>query len=587
MLKGLVDFTLRIGRPCTFYLRDRMEYRDLEWLLSQRYLESVVLETENPDLGYAFPERVGYHSPDDGGWQMPLKIAKDMVYVGPFADFGVRAACRAWHAGIRRVHVVSNVRRDEVYSLSYVIIRKALSSLLYRVWVGPVQQRIEKRVLSLFLVQELLFSRRLQTIQGAVTRCSLAPSDWVPNRIIMVGGTLGPGGAERQLTATLTGLFARGHTDLLLLHHSPMEKPNDFFLPKLIKAGVPFAQVDRNFLSIKRTSPEFEAELEKLLVPLGDLSETIAPYLREFYLRRPEIVHIWLDDMNVIAGLAALLAGVPRIILSCRSLSPTHFALNKHYMRPAYRLLAKFPNVTFLNNSDAGAADYSRWLGIERVSIRVVRNGFDFSGLPPLRELLKLRNEYRRFLGIPIDAPVVGVIMRVAEEKRPFLWIEIARRIAKKSSDSNFLMVGNGALCEQVKSVALSALPGKIFFPGYEVNVAMAIASMDVFLLTSRAEGLPNVLIEAQAIGVPPVAIDVGGVSETMVDGKTGVLLKTSNADVAAEKVVDLLSDRDAYRITSFKAREFVRSSFDVNRMIDQTLSVYRLMETSEEHNAL
>ena len=96
-------------------------------------------------------------------------------------------------------------------------------------------------------------------------------------------------------------------------------------------------------------------------------------------------------------------------------------------------------------------------------------------------------------------------------------------------------------------------------------------------MLTSRVEGLPNVLIEAQALGVLPVAIDVGGVKETMIEGKTGLLLKSSDANSAAEKIAELLTNQEAYRIASSKAREFVRSSFDLDRMIDQTLNVYSL----------
>ena len=73
------------------------------------------------------------------------------------------------------------------------------------------------------------------------------------------------------------------------------------------------------------------------------------------------------------------------------------------------------------------------------------------------------------------------------------------------------------------------------------------------------------------------MAIDVGGVKETMIEGKTGLLLKSSDVNTAAENIVELLTNQEAYRIASSKAREFVRSSFDLDRMIDQTLNVYLL----------
>lgn len=580
-LTRLFDVIQRVGQPCMVCARVSLKHSDVAALLSQPLVEGVILESENRELLAAFPRRLGFYTKSGSDWQLPAQVVADMVYVGRWTDFGARVAWLAWRAGIRRIHHASAFQSHHTRGTFWMAIEKSLRSLLYRLWQLPLRRKLADSTELAFRLEEYLFSRRLRLFEDLLLPIPDAPTVWQKGKIVVVGGTLGPGGAERQLTATLLGLFARGHRDLHFLHHSPMHKPNDFFLPQLIEAGIPFSQVDLIGDS-NPASPGIDEELEQRLAPLGDLGAEVAAYAREFLVRRPEIVHVWLDHMNVVAGLAALLVGVPRIVLSCRSLAPVHFAFIQPYMRPIYRLLAKFPNVTFLNNSEAGAADYRRWLGITTLKIQVVRNGFDFSILPSPQELPQLRSEYRRRLGIPADVPVIGVIMRISEEKRPLLWIEIARLVAQKIPNAHFLMVGNGPMRDQVEKVAQSALPEKIHFPGHERNAAMAMAAMDLFLLTSRIEGLPNVLIEAQAVGVPPMTLDVGGARETLDDERTGWLMKSADPAQVADKIKSLFKNREHLDAVSRNGPKFVATHFSHARMLDDTMAVYGLVGQSQ-----
>src|SRR5206468_931340 len=184
------------------------------------------------------------------------------------------------------------------------------------------------------------------------------------------------------------------------------------------------------------------------------------------------------------------------------SVAPSNFALFQPYMREAYRLLAARPTVCLLNNSEAGARDYERWLGLPRGTFKIVRNGFDFSGLEPAEKKEGAR-EFRTRLGIPAEVPLVGSVLRFSEEKCPLRWIDTAARVAERRPDVRFLMVGDGPLREEARCRAHACgLDDRIVMPGNEKDATVAIAAMDVFLLTSRLEGLPNVLVEAQALGV-------------------------------------------------------------------------------------
>jgi len=89
----------------------------------------------------------------------------------------------------------------------------------------------------------------------------------------------------------------------------------------------------------------------------------------------------WQDTTSIKCGIAAAISGVPRVIFFTRNVNPTHFEYFQDFMKAAYLALAELNNLTFVNNSEAGAADYCCWLGLARERFRVIRNGVDLSGL--------------------------------------------------------------------------------------------------------------------------------------------------------------------------------------------------------------
>src|SRR5215475_986379 len=246
----------------------------------------------------------------------------------------------------------------------------------------------------------------------------------VPGRVVHVCGNLQPGGAERQLAYTLKGLAGQDLESIRLLCHNltrGTDRQHDFYLPVLEQAGIGVREVNRRtVLAGHRKMP---AALRSVAACLpGDLATDIINLYWEFVDIKPEVVHSWLDWDNVRAGVAAVMAGVPKVILSCRNINPSHFSLYQPDMDPAYRVLAQISTVTFLNNSRAGADDYADWLGIPRDRISVIYNGVDFGneGRLPADAMAQLRQSH----GIPARAFVVGGVFRLEEEKRPLLWVE-------------------------------------------------------------------------------------------------------------------------------------------------------------------
>ncbi len=384
---------------------------------------------------------------------------------------------------------------------------------------------------------------------------------------------------------TLTGLVARGHRDVALLCEAMAPGEGDFFAAPLRRAGVSARTVKR----LDEMDPAMRALAElvasryrhRLSTLPPWIAESICRYAAEFITQRPQVVHSWLDEMNVKAGIAALIAGVPKIVLSCRSVAPTHFGLYQPYMRNGYRTLLRQPNVTILNNSVAGSRDYARWLGISADRIKVLRNGVrteDFVRASA-REARAFRDQIQIWNG-----PVIGGLMRFNEEKGPFLWIQAAAIVARERPDASFLMVGDGALLAAAKDRAQAyGFLERMVFPGVVANPAAALSAMDVLLLTSRLEGLPNALVEAQMIGVPVVTTDGGGASEAILPEVTGFAVRPHDARFLAERILFILADETWRRRATQESPAFIAERFGYERMIDETLAVYEMPSAVED----
>jgi glycosyltransferase involved in cell wall biosynthesis len=466
-----------------------------------------------------------------------------------------------------RTNTLKLALRNEKHALDWAFARRSGH--------GPV-----RRVLGRLALRgaDAYYRHEFQKIISADTPV-LAHTEFDPQHIVLVIGSLGPGGAERQVMTTLLGLQKTGAQRLSLICTFLQEPWQRFFLEQLEQAGIEVRELAKGMTGAPQglDSPareRFQRAFGSLPPLLGDIRD----YAAEFVCHKPGIVHLWLDEINCKAGLAALAVGVPRIVMSARSVAPHHFGLYHQYMAEAYRLLLRRPSVTLLNNSGAGAIDYARWLGLRRGGVQVVRNGFRLDEFceGPKREVNRRR--FREELGWDSAATVVGTILRFTEEKRPDLWIEAALSLAERRPDMRFLLVGDGPMRAAVAQRADAlGMASRFAFTGHLRDTIAALCAMDVFMLTSRKEGLPNVLVEAQALGVPVVSTDAGGARETFLPGESGLLVADATAEALAVAVLAIVDDPARCRAWSVRARDQVRERFGIERMVWETRAAYGL----------
>ena len=283
--------------------------------------------------------------------------------------------------------------------------------------------------------------------------------------------------------------------------------------------------------------------------------------------QRPEIVHAYLPSAYVLGGIAAWLLGVPVIIASRRGL--TTFQV---YPYRRWQWLARFANRVVdlhLCNSESVRTHAVELEGLDRSRTAVIYNGID---IPPAAPVPELPAGWRPHKSTILAAIVANLIHY--KDHRTLL--EAVAEVAKDVPGFALVLIGDGperaALEEQAERLQIA---DRIVFAGRQLNAARFLPAFDFTILASTEEGLPNVIMESMAHGVPVVATAVGGSRELIEDGVTGFLTASSNKDSLADGIRRMAADPDGRRRMGLASRCRIAQRFSVRRMVDATEAVY------------
>lgn len=170
------------------------------------------------------------------------------------------------------------------------------------------------------------------------------------------------------------------------------------------------------------------------------------------------------------------------------------------------------------------------------------------------------------------DKIVITTISRFDYQKNMFFGYEIAKKF-KDNKNVVFLWLGDGddKLVLEKKAMEENV---NIVFTGFTKEIPLYLSATDIYLSTSRWEGLPYALIEAQSLGVAIVATNVVGNNEVIVDNQNGILF--DNADEAYEAINKLIENNRLYKSFSNHAKQNFRDRFEIKIMIDKTERIYK-----------
>ena len=215
-------------------------------------------------------------------------------------------------------------------------------------------------------------------------------------------------------------------------------------------------------------------------------------------------------------------------------------------------------------------------VGFDAKTIKVLYNSIDCNTWSPGNgDRLKIRKEFQ----IPDDAFVVGTIGRISQEKDLPTFLKVAQRILKMYPQIRFLVVGDGKnsmIVDELKQQAESmGIEHAIIFTGHRTDLLDIYSALDLFLMTSLTEGLPNTVLESMAMGVPVVATSVGGVPELIEHGKNGFLQQPKNVDELTESVIKIVSDKNCCTLLKEKGKETIKKRFSFDIRLQAIENIY------------
>jgi glycosyltransferase involved in cell wall biosynthesis len=203
--------------------------------------------------------------------------------------------------------------------------------------------------------------------------------------------------------------------------------------------------------------------------------------------------------------------------------------------------------------------------GISAARIALIYNGVDLS---PYRKSGTDRDAVRKELGLqPVDFALIQVA-RLDYLKDHVTAVKTLERVTRRQPNTHLILIGTGEEESKIRqAIADRRLESSVKLLGLRTDVPRLLTAADCFLLTSISEGIPLTIIEAMAAGLPVVATRVGGMSEVVVDGTTGLLSPAGADESLAEHILSLASDPELRRRLAQAGKERAFKFFSEDRM--------------------
>ncbi len=371
------------------------------------------------------------------------------------------------------------------------------------------------------------------------------------------------GGAQVHVLY-LCRLLDRERYDVQLLT-GPELGPEGDLLSAARRAGVPTTVI---------------GSLRREIRPWNDFRAYLA--LRDHLRREPyDIVHTNVSKAGILVRHAAREAGVPVIIHTAHGWQWTSArgGVMNRFIIGSERWAARFTDrivVVAEKDREKGLA-----AGVGRPEqYALIESAIPLDEFDPDR----VRGDgVKDELGIPAGAPVAGTVGRFAYQKAPEVMLAAARALLERLPNSHFIYVGDGPLRGDMEDrFGPFMRHPHLHLVGLRQDVPRVVAAMDVFLLSSRYEGLPRVVVEAMALGKPVVSTPADGVVEVVRDEVTGRLVPPGDWSALAEAAAALIESPERRRVLGTAARRIATERFGLEGMVTRTEKLYEELLASK-----
>ncbi|MBN8580459.1 MAG: glycosyltransferase family 4 protein [Anaerolineae bacterium] len=287
---------------------------------------------------------------------------------------------------------------------------------------------------------------------------------------------------------------------------------------------------------------------------------------------RYDLIHAHASKPGFLIRIAAVGTGIPVIY------SPHNFAFHEGSKPLVARVVALFEKFAALFTTQIIAVakherDLALKYGVGKPELySVIPTGID----PVLYQQPADVLEIKRSLGIPDTAQVIGTVGRLAVPKLPIDFVRVAAELKNDFSDLHFVWVGSGPLQEEAQALTNElGLKDSVHWLGHRDDAYRLYNIFNCFLLLSRWEANPLVLLEAFSAGVPVIASDNLGARELIGDGGHGILVPVADVSAVSNAIRSVLQNPDRASAMKRLALEEVSRVFSLERMISKIEEVY------------
>jgi glycosyltransferase involved in cell wall biosynthesis len=289
---------------------------------------------------------------------------------------------------------------------------------------------------------------------------------------------------------------------------------------------------------------------------------------------RFDIVHTHTSKAGIVGRIAARIAGAPIVIQTAHG-----WGFHDHlprWRKAAYvlleRLTARWTDCLVSVSEETTRFGLQYGIG-SKERYRLIRSGIPFEGFSPDSDRgARMREE----IGLEPDALVIGSVGRLTDQKNPIDFVRLGIELAPRFDRLRLLYVGDGPLRFDVEAMARErGIADRLKITGVRREVPDLLRAMDLFVLTSLWEGLPRVVLQALATGVPVLAYDTAGTKEVVQDGRNGHLVAPGDLGALARHCADLLGDENRRRTMGEHAREELEEDFSESGMILRLEQLY------------
>jgi glycosyltransferase involved in cell wall biosynthesis len=271
---------------------------------------------------------------------------------------------------------------------------------------------------------------------------------------------------------------------------------------------------------------------------------------------------------NILGCLATSFTRIPNIAISR---GWTWESPKIRFYEALDRLFLKFSDHVVAVSS--GQQEKIRACGVNLDKISVIHNAINLNDA-----VKKTDSLIRKELGLPDDALIIASAGRLSPEKNYTTMIEVARQVCAKHQQAHFIIFGEGFLrLDLEQKIEMAGLQGRFLLPGFRKDLQSLLPEIDIFMLPSLTEGLPNVALEAFANKKPIVATAVGGTPEVVQHGLSGFLTAPEDVAGMVDSIQQLIADPGLRAQMGMAGYQYVAENFD---FAAQTAVYEKLYET-------